>query len=491
MACEPLSAPWIIPSSAGGWEIRFLFATACDPMAEPPLLLWRAPGAVDPGVPVAMEAVPAALGPGVWRAAGRLPAPDERGLCYRIRCGERGTPWIRLSLPAAPGEDWRLLLLSDHQQKPGVRRTLAAIDRRAVRGRYHGLLFAGDLTHLPDRLESWAGDPEGLGFFDHLGAPAAQLFGPESAAGGGEAPPGWPLISTLPCIACPGNHEISVDLAAGSPAQTPEERFRSVTPENWSLAVYAALFLPSPAAPAGGLDPHAVAVPAGPGGRPAGWYRARLGPLDLLSLFAARRWVHGDHDTRTGPCYEPPGRFIFADVRPGSAQYVWLQQQIGATPEDVSAAGAPAGGARPLRIALLHHAPFAQGHNARPPFGDPIVYAADHLVAHWVPLFARWADLVLSGHNHAVNHHCIDGVHYLESSHMGAGFPPARLLPDGRVAPEPHGHRSRFFASEPEQTFYAELAAGAGGRAGAEITIRRVFADGRDEEAYRFTLGAV
>ncbi|MCK4412378.1 MAG: metallophosphoesterase [Candidatus Eisenbacteria sp.] len=566
MALEPLTVPWVIQPHAEECEIRLLVSCSTAVAPEAPVLLWQDEGSAERAGCCSMRLSSTPLGPAIRRASASMSltaGPGAQGgsrLRYRVRCGELGTPWILLQRPQEDPGTWRFLLLSDHQLQPGVLRTLTAIRRQAAGGAFNGLLFAGDLTHIPDRLESWAGDAQGRGFFDSLGAPVAHLFLPESKTCEARAPTGWPLISTLPCVACPGNHEVSSGPAGGSVPVTAEERFRGVTPGNWTIATFAALFLPddsgaswrrnTPAearAPGktGPMDrPGSTDKPGSTGktgppektetperaGRVRGWYRTRIGPVDVISLFAARRWVRGDHDTRTGPCYEPPGRFTFASVQPGAPQYEWLRGQI-----EAESVGEPdrrwiTERARPLRIVLAHHPPFAQGYNARPPFGDPIDYAGDHLVTHLVPLFEQWADLVIGGHNHAVNHHHIRGVHYFESSHMGAGFPPACFLPDGRVAPEPHGHPSLFFASESDHTFYSVLEVrtarrstglGQGGRieadantesqariqtraqakaragpkaraqVNAKVTLFRVLGEGHAEEAYSFEIGSL
>ena len=56
---------------------------------------------------------------------------------------------------------------------------------------------------------------------------------------------------------------------------------------------------------------------------------------------------------------------------------------------------------------------------------------------------------MLNGHNHIVNHRFVDGIHYVESSHLGNTYRPYARLPDGSWAPEPHGHPSRLAISDP------------------------------------------
>ena len=436
------------------------------PAAAAPRLLWQPRGSGASG-----ELTPSARGalcfPGdLVRYSFRLPppAPGERwGGTYAIRTDAWRGPWIRLADDPPAGETWRFLLLSDHQQLPGTAATMRAVRNHLAHTPCQGILFPGDCVAWPDERTHWCGHPQQLGFFDSLGAPgwagATRLTAAQSP------------LSALPIWAAPGNHDVSGPPARGSAA----ERFERVAPGRWQIETFHRLLLADGAPP---------------------WYRVRVGPLDLISLFVARRYARGDHAARRGPCYEPPGRFIFAPITPGAEQHTWLCSQVSERPDE-EACGARSGGEpravrdAGLRVVQLHHPPYAQGINAWPPFGEPVAYREHEIIAHLVPVIAPWADLVCGGHNHAVNHHRIDGVDYFESSHIGCGHPPYERLSNGEPAPEPDGHPSAFFRTSPATTFFSELEVPAAARsARAIVRTWEVEPDGEVRLAYRFTCRA-
>ncbi|MBD3236802.1 MAG: hypothetical protein GF330_08870 [Candidatus Eisenbacteria bacterium] len=469
---EAASAPWLLRPSGDWGELRLLVRLASreaspgepwevDPQqlglsADDLSLTWagerRAPRALRP----------TRLGRGLCVARfADLPWPRS-GLHYQVACGARRTPPIAIPPDPPPGEPWRFLLLSDHQQKPGVPATLAAVRRLATRRTFHGMLFAGDLCGIPDDPTAWCGRGDDRSFFDSLAAPVASLYRATQPPRlpGSDLPPRPLLISTMPLVSCIGNHEVSSLSGA-----TPRERFLRVSPADWNHDTYMRLFHPGP---------DAIC------------FAQRLGPLRLISLFVSRCWFRGEHETRSGPCYEPPGRFIFESIDPGSCQYVWLQREVA---RDLVRAPAVGEASPWLRIVLMHHGPYAQGHNSLPLFGEPVAYREHKITEHLMPLLEPWADLVISGHNHAVNHHELGGIHFLESSHIGVGYPPARTQAGGSAAREPLGHPSRFFLSEEGATFFAtlEVRVDPGGRQG-RVTIYRVLAGGACESEYAFVL---
>lgn len=426
----PLSAPWLLRWSDDEGEVRWLArsAGADAAPADGVRLLWRCRGGVESELPARW--IPTRLGEGVRCAAFALRGLSAGG-SYRMRCAGLSTPWIEVAVDPISGS-WRFLLLSDHQQMPGVRGTLRAIEELRARAPVHGVLFAGDLVAVPDDLDCWCGAANGLAFLDTLAAPAAALFAPAGDDRAARGP--GPLLSSVPLWACPGNHEVScrrLDLP-------PLERFLSVEPRNWDIETFAALCLP-------------VGSP--------GWYRARVGPLEIASLFVARRYARGDHRERSGPCYEPPGRFLFESPARGSRQHRWMGRLVAG---ETGAAGGGAhrdvkrGPAR-LQVTLLHHPPFSQGHDALPLFGEPVEYRENLIARDLVPLLAARGGLVLCGHNHIVNHHRVDGVDYLESSHMAGCFPAFGYDAEGRPLPEPLGHPASYFAAEEAATFFSIL----------------------------------
>ncbi len=446
-----LSKPWQLRFDHRSSEIRLLVRLG-EPAASAQLrAVWRTSAEGDegpraPSIPAALGATP--LGPDIFVARFAIPAGPSGGRC-EICCGDEALPEITVRPEPVGDEPWRFLIASDYQNDPGADLTVQAIDRFHRKQPLQGLLFPGDLAQIADDLESWV------------------AVGPDSGSHARPFLDRWSLLPEVPIFVAPGNHEVSS--CAGESAA---ERAEGVSPADWNLDTCEALFLPAaPVESASRQDPRAC-------------YRVRWGPLDLISIFVARRWIRGNHRERTGPTYEAPGRFIYQKVTPGSSLHVWLGQQLGERAVERSAESQ-------LRLILCHHPPFAQGINAVPPFDDPPGYSTNTIAEHLVPLISNWADLFISGHNHIVNHHRVGRIHYLEASHLGAGKGAAARLPDGRPAPEPRGHPSSFFASEAHARFFAVLEVrrmkGVGEPAAA-VMVYRVEPGGHFECDYEFTL---
>jgi len=425
------------PGAAGG--------SAADRLSRLHLRYWPGPPVRDPGHAPPAGSDSTARFMDVRGEVKETALTDRTRVARFVIPGTLAGSWYRLGtagwesrpfwVPRDPraGRPWRFLLLSDFQNNPESDALLQAVRELHRADPFHGILFAGDLVQVADDAASWTSGAPRLAarghaprsrayeaaarpFFDSLGVAADRAC----AA----------LLPTVPIVITPGNHEVSSRSGEGA-----AERAEAVCPNDWNLDTCTALFLPWVSHP----------------DMPPGCFRAAWGPLEILSAFVARRWVRGNHEDRSGPTYEPPGRFIFLPVTAGSRLHRWIRSEIG-----VPARRAEPGGPR-HRIVMCHHPPYAQGINSVPPFDDPPDYRRSTLISDWVPLLRPWADLVLSGHNHVVNHHRVAGVHYLESSHMGAGKPPARRLPDGTSAPEPSGVRSCFFASEEQGRFFSVL----------------------------------
>ncbi|MBU1699032.1 MAG: metallophosphoesterase [Candidatus Eisenbacteria bacterium] len=374
------------------------------------------------------EQPPSPVWPGVLAA--RFQVECKRWDSYRMLGKRWETAWMSLPRscraddpdrsPETPPE---FLILSDLQLLPLIASTIPAAMDRHLKDPVDGVLFAGDMVTHPERREDWWGDSTGRSFFD-LTSPVAS--------------PG--LLATSLLIPCPGNHDISSAYGA-----TAEERFDNVKPDDWNLRVYSHLFpLPRHSAAFQELRRNV----AGPGIGPSDYYANRLGDVWIGSLFVTRAYVSGNHDACTGPAYESPGRFIFEPVTMGSPQYRWLEEQL----------RSPACRSARVRIVLMHHGIYAQGHSALPPFGYPPDYEEDLLVRDLVPLLKEGCvDLVVNGHNHIVNHRIVDGIHYVESSHTGVTYQPYKRLPDGEWSPEPWGHPSRLLMHEPDTGFFSIL----------------------------------
>ncbi len=495
---RPLCAPWLLRFEPGVLDVRCLVRVeeeAADADLSALGALVRVSGRSVTRVPPAgLQTTP--LGPEVRLMRVRLPGYAGSGLDYALQCGPHRSRWIRVPPDPPPGEAWRFVVASDHQCQPGARASLPAIARLARQRTLHGWLFAGDLVALPDDPASWFGAADGLSFLDNTAAPADRVFAPEARDRDPEETDrivGPTLLSSLPLLTCAGNHEVS---GGQPPGASPAERFARVAPDRWEIATFARLMLPEGSDPGPGDPAFAPAAGAdrGPqepalGTAPPGCYTAHFGPLRLIGLLVARRWVPGDHERRTGPCYEPPGRFIFEPITPGSRQLRWLEAQTGphgdgSAPRTVAPEREPA-----IHVVLMHHPPYAQGFNTVPPFSEPIDYNGHQIDRHLVPLLRPWADLVLSGHNHAVNHHEVDGVHFFESSHLATGKTAYRRAADGRPATEPLGHPSSFFAGESDATYFSilEVRSGPAGWR-AEMEVHRVLTGGWTEVAYHFIL---
>jgi len=396
----PLTGPYFTPAPGGGLRLS--------------IAVHAAYGAVDAGLE---------LSDGV-RTGLRRPSASVRSpvwsevIVHRFDLGVE--PWRTHRLfgdgweippaavpPAAPSG--RFLILSDLQNLPLVPGVIAAARMEHGHRPFDAVLFPGDLVDVAERMEDWTGHPQGRGFFD--------LLSPTDGSG---------ILATSRFLPCPGNHDISAVTG-----EAPEDRFNNVSPNDWSLRVYSHLF---------GL-PDA--------------YSVRLGDVWIGSLLVTRCYEKGDHEKREGRAYEMPGRFIYEPIACGSRQYEWLAREL---------ASEACRTAR-VRIILMHHGAFTQGHSAILPFGTPTAYAEDFLVRDLHPLL-RWGGvhLVFNGHNHVVNHHVVDGIHYVESSHIGTTYGAYRRLPSGEPAAEPNGHPSRIFVSEKGARFYSYLETEGAGR---------------------------
>ena len=453
---EPLSAPWRLRFDCQSHEIRLLVRLRGQPGRDQLEAIWWASAAGDEeqpplSIPAQLSATP--FGPEIFVARFTVPGEPSGGRC-QVRCGEQMSSEMIVRPEPAAEEPWRFLIASDYQNDPAADLALRAIERFHRSKPLHGLLFPGDLVQVADDLESWIS------------------VGPGSDSSARPFLDRWGLLRDVPIFVAPGNHEVS-----SSAGKSPAERAENVSPADWNLDTCEVLFLPAaPDERASRRDPRAC-------------YRVRWGPLDLVSIFVASRWVRGNHRERTGPAYEAPGRFIYQQVTPDSSLHRWLGRQIGEHSDGAAADLQSAGS--PLRLILCHHPPFAQGINAVPPFDDPLDYKTNTIAEHLVPLISNWADGFISGHNHIVNHHRVGGVHYLEASHLGVGKGAAAWLPDGRPAPEPQGHPSCFFASETQARFFAVLEVcrpEGSGEPRAGVVVYRVEPGGHFECDYEFTL---
>jgi hypothetical protein len=367
--------------------------------------------------------------PDVW-VARFMVEPQSEGTRYRIFGDGWDTPPLHVPRSRRKLTGLRFLILSDLQLLPLISETLSAATALHEKSAFDGLLYPGDMVEAPERREDWWGDSSGRSFFD--------LLGRNDGAG---------ILPTTLFLPCPGNHDISAARGA-----TPHDKLNNVQPDDWNLRIYNHL-LGLPELPEEVLETRRRKIGGGVG--PSDYYSLRLGDIWIGSLFVTRAYFKGDHETRTGAAYEWPGRFIFEPITEGSVQHEWLRREL-SSDECRSAR---------LRVVLLHHGIFTQGHSAVLPFGIPTEYEVDFLYRDLFPLLRDGnVNIVLNGHNHVVNHHVIEGIHFVESSHIGATYGPYARMPDGAYATEPHGHPSRLFITEPGSRYFSVLETAESGR---------------------------
>jgi 3',5'-cyclic AMP phosphodiesterase CpdA len=320
---------------------------------------------------------------------------------YRVRSGEVWSRFHPFRTAPPRGRPVRALLISDLQVKPAAASTARALRAHVARRPVDLVLGAGDLVDRADLREHWFGHPAGLGFFD--------LLAPREDAS---------LLASAPIYSAPGNHDV---------------RTRR-DPRAWDTVTFEEIFsfplLPRRIQRARERLRRGTEIRSG---REA-FYSFEFGNLFVVVLFAARKWVPGDHRARTGPTYESPGRYIFEPVHRDSPQYRWLRRELG------SAAARRAD----FRVVVLHHPVFSQGENIEPRFGEPLEYREDYLARDLAPLFSRYGvDLVFNGHDHVHARYRHEGVNYLEASIFGISYPLTRVDAEGAPLPEPHGASTR------------------------------------------------
>lgn len=373
--------------------------------------------------------VPSPVWPGVHAVRFKVAALPE-GSRYRLSGDGWTMPVLDVPRARQRSTGQRFLILSDLQLLPLVGETLRAAAGLHRERAFDAILFPGDMVEAPERKEDWWGDASGRAFFDLLGRPD-----------------GTGILPTALLLPCPGNHDVSA-----SRGSTPSEKLNNVQPGDWNLRVYSHLFaLP-------GLPKETVEARRRTVGRGVGlsdYYADHLGDVWVGSLFVTRAYFKGDHEKRTGGAYEWPGRFIFEPVTKGSVQYEWLRRELSS--ESCRSAR--------VKIVLLHHGIFSQGHSAVLPFGVPTEYEEDFLFRDLFPLLRdAGVNIVFNGHNHVVNHHVVDGIHFVESSHIGTTYGPYAQMPDGTYATEPHGNPSRLFITEPGNRYFSILETAESGR---------------------------
>ncbi len=351
-----------------------------------------------------------------------------------------------LSAAPTPGQPLTILLTSDHQLKPLTPANLQKVSETT--DSVDAVFFAGDLVNIPDRASEWFDDAGGLALFPSLQGHAnydLEKEGTTTRYTGGQ------LIQHAPLFPIIGNHEV---MGRYSDTDALKAQFGNTLPRQKVDELYPA--------PGGGLpsedwiQDHAYntrtyeeifSLPTATrpdGSETSTYYATTFGDVRLVSLYVTQIWrspalaptVKGRYresaDTISDPKTWGYGQHIFEDIRKGSPQYTWLQQEL-SSDEFQNAK---------YKIVMLHHPPHTLGGNITPPFTDPIAtknYAGngtlqsvqyeyppedDYIVRDLVPLLEQAnVQLVFYGHSHLWNRFVSpSGMHFLETSNVGNSY---------------------------------------------------------------------
>ncbi len=348
------------------------------------------------------------------------------------------------TLAAAPpiGQPLKILLTSDHQLKPLTPANLQKVEETV--GRVDAVFFAGDLVDHADRASEWFDDAEGLAFFPGLQGRAqhALIHGDIATTYTGGA-----LIQHAPMFTAIGNHEvmgrysdteqINAQFSNPLPRQLTSQFYPTdaeadteqwVKDHSFNTDTYEEIFsLPTTQLP--------------DGSETKAYYAVSFGDVRLVSLYVTQIWrspaltpnTKGRYREKQSDLQDPKawgyGQHIFEDIRQGSLQYEWLQQELAS--DEFQAAK--------YKIVMLHHPPHTLGGNIVPAFTDPVQVenrtadgtlqsvqyeypkADDYIARDLEPLLAA-ADvqLVFYGHSHLWNRFIgPGGTHFLETSNVG------------------------------------------------------------------------
>ncbi len=404
------------------------------------------------------EATVSDLPVGVGRAS-----PGENRVSYRVisrtQTGEAATSDF-FSLAASPpvGQPLKILLTSDHQLKPMTPANLQKVEETV--GRLDAVFFAGDLVNIPDRASDWFDDASELAFFPTLQGRVQHVVEGTDAA---TTYKGGQIIQNAPLFPIIGNHEV---MGRKSETDSLKTQFSNTLPrsqveklysteseegpsEDWiedrsyNVTTYKEIFsLPKTQLPSGKETEE--------------YYAVSFGDVRLVALSVTQVWrspnlspdTKGRYREKAEDITNPEkwgyGQHIFEDIRKGSEQYEWLQQEL-ASPEFQQAK---------YKIVMLHHPPHTLGGNIVPAFTDPVAVENrdeagnlksvqyeypkenDYIIRDLVPLIETSdTQLVFYGHSHLWNRFTNEsGLNFLETSNVGNSYG-AHLAENPRETP--------------------------------------------------------
>jgi len=395
----------------------------------------------------------------IWRHEAEITGllPGQR-VPYQVRSRhEDGTVIVSdtfsLAPTPSPGQPLKILLTSDHQQKPMTAANLEKVEETV--GQVDAVFLAGDLVNIPDRASEWFDDAQGAAFFPVLQGRADYALeknGQVTRYRGGQ------LIQEAPLFPAVGNHEVMGRFSAVdplgdqfndpvprsaalklyatnpdvfNPTGDPEQRRRWIIDHSYNTDTYEQLFT---------LPTSQVPNPERPE-TTSRYYATTFGDVRLVSLFVTNIWrrpaiapdVRGRYRERKGDLGNPAawghGQHIFEPISQGSLQYQWLQQEL----------ASEAFRQAKYTVVMLHHPPHSLGDNVVPAFTDPVpLYDRhpdgslrairyeypiqnDYIIRDLEPLLeSAGVDLVLYGHSHLWNRFVSPGgMHFLETSNVG------------------------------------------------------------------------
>lgn len=351
-----------------------------------------------------------------------------------------------LSAAPASGQPLTILLTSDHQLKPMTPANLQKAEETA--GRIDAVFFAGDLVNIPDRASEWFDNAEGLALFPGLQGRADYDL---KKADTTTRYMGARLIQNAPLFPIPGNHEVMGRYSKTAPLKA---QFKNTLPRQLVDKFY-----PAPqdgTAADSWIADHSyntqtyeeifsLPMTQRPdGSETSTYYATTFGDVRLVSLYVTQIWrsptLTPDATSRyreaADALSEPEtwghGQHIFEDIRKGSPQYQWLEQEL-ASDEFQQAK---------YKIVMLHHPPHSLGGNVVPPFTDPVTIenrapngtlqsiqydyppADDYIIRDLIPLLeSANVQLVFFGHSHLWNRFVSSsGMHFLETSNVGNSY---------------------------------------------------------------------